>query len=463
MRVVTKVAVMGALLLPLATVPASAQSWKVDWNVNGGYSHYSTMLNAENTGINSISDNDVKFKNGGLLGSQLTFWLGNKLGLRFNGTYADRPVVSSAYTLFSPAASGINHVNLWSGSADLMFRFASPAAEFTKMEVLPYLALGAGAKWHNPAGDNYTCNDTQESKSWACAPFTVQNGGTNGNSFALAEANSIMGLGGLGADWRLSRTIAIRTEVGDRVYKPKIQQLASATVLGNTITTLNTADGDKTVSRVVNELYGQVGLGFLFGVARPAAVAIAPAPVAPAPAPAPAPTISREPLSVCVVDPTATGGLRMQSAYLVGGRDTVVVANGSDQPFTTAIGTVPTAASADWYVRGQPLTITWGTGTTNRVEFATYGSARNINSSDLAYLGTINGMPVYADRNDVSPWITEWTDASRSNADIGTVLGNQSSLRTQFQNVKVLYVPMATSGCVFQAVQRQEEVRKSGK
>jgi hypothetical protein len=272
-----------------------------------------------------------------------------------------------------------------------------------------------------------------------------------------------MGLAGLGADWRLSRTIAIRTEVGDRVYKPKIQQLAAATVLGNTLTTMNTADGDHTVSRVVNELYGQVGLGFLFGVARPAAVAIAPAPVAPAPTPAPTPTVSREPLSVCVVDPTATGGLRMQSAYLVGGRDTVVVANGSDQPFATAIGTVPTVSSADWYVRGQPLTITWGTGTNNRAEYATYGSSRNINASDLAYLGTINGMPVYADRNDVSPWISEWTDATRSNADIGTVLGSQSSLRTQFQNVKVLYVPMANSGCVFQAVQRQEEVRKSGK
>lgn len=462
MRVATKVAVLGALLLPMATVPASAQSWKADWNINGGYSHYSSMLKAENSGISSASDTDVKFKAGGLLGSQLTFWFGNKLGLRFNGTYADRPVTAKNYTLFSPGNSGIEHVNLWSGSADLMFRFASPAEEYTKMEMLPYLALGVGAKWHNPSGDNYTCNDTQDSKSWACAPFTVRSGTTNGNTFALAEANSIMGLAGLGADWRISRTIAIRTEIGDRIYKPKLQQLASTTVLGNTITTFNTADGDVSVSKVVNELYGQVGLGFLFGVARPATVAVAPAPVAPPPAPV-APTVSREALSVCVVDPTATGGLRMQSAYLVGGRDTIIVANGSDQPFSTSIGTVPTAASADWYVRGQPLTITWGTGTNNRIEYATYGSSRTISSSDLTYLGTINGMPVYADRNDVGTWINEWNDASRSNADLGTVLGSQASLRTQFQNVKVLYVPMASSGCVFQAVQRQEEVRKSGK
>ena len=461
MRVAMKVAVLGALLIPMATVPAAAQSWKVDWNINGGYSHYSDMLKSADAGFtNATADNDVRFKAGGLLGSQLTFWLGNRIGLRFNGTYADRPVEAENFTLFSPANSGLQHVNLWSGSGDLLFRFASPAPEFTKMEVLPYLALGVGAKWHNPAGDNYTCNDTQESKSWACAPFSVSNGATPGNSFALAEANSIMGLAGLGADWRLSRGIAIRTEIGDRIYRPKIQQLATPLVPIGTPATFNTANGDQTVARTVNELYGQIGLGFLFGVARPAAVAVVPAPVAPPP-PTPAPTVSREAMSVCVVDPTAPGGLRMQSAYLVGGRDTVVVANGSVQPFSTSVGTVPVAAGSDWYVQGQPLTFTW---TNNgRAEFVTYGSTRNINSSDLSYLGTLNGMPIYADRNDVSGFITEWNDASRTNADINTILGNQANLRTQFQNVKVLYVPMAPSGCVFQAVQRQEEVRKSGK
>ena len=69
---------------------------------------------------------------------------------------------------------------LWVRGVDIkkpMFE-ASPADEFTKMEVLPYLALGVGAKWHNPAGDAYTCRDTQENKTWSCAPFTV--GSTTG-------------------------------------------------------------------------------------------------------------------------------------------------------------------------------------------------------------------------------------------------------------------------------------------
>ena len=456
MKVAMKVAVLGALILPMAAVPASAQSWKADWNINGGYSTYTSMLKGEDTGIAGADGSDLKFKSGGLLGSQLTFWLGPKLGLRFNGTYADRPTTAD-FTLFTPAGSGLDHVNLWSASADLMFRFKSPADEFTKMEMLPYLALGVGAKWHNPSGDAYTCNDASENKSFACAPFTLRNGATNGNTFALAEANSVMGLAGLGADWRLSRTIAIRTEIGDRIYKPKIHA-ATAPLLGTTYALPN---GDDNVSKMVNEFYGQVGLGFLFGVARPAVVAVAPAPAEPAPVVTPV-TVSREPVSVCVVDPTATGGIRMQSAFLVGGRDTVIVVNGADQPFNSSGGTVSVASNADWYIKGQPLTITTGT---SKIEYLTYGSSRVVNSSDLAYLGTVNGLPVYADRNDVSGFITELNDVnrSRSGTDLGVILNDQKTLRTSFNSVKVLYVPMAATGCVFQAVQLQEEVRKSGK
>jgi hypothetical protein len=287
-------------------------------------------------------------------------------------------------------------------------------------------------------------------------PVHSQSGATTGNSFALAEANSLMGLAGIGADWRIARSIAIRTEIGDRIYKPHVQQLANPIVVVGTTTTYNTADGDESVSKSVHEVYGQIGLGFLFGVARPAAVAVAPAPT-PEPAPAPAPTVSREDISVCVVDPTAPGGIRMQSATLVEHRDTVIVVNGTDRPFSTSVGTISVASNADWYVQGRPFTISVSN---HPMEFATYGSSRVISNSDLTYLGTVNGLPVYADRNDVSGFIGEWNDVSKSNADVGVILTGQPTLRTQFENVKVLYVPMQPSGCVFQAVQRQEEVRK---
>ena len=458
MRLVRKVAIIGALLVPMAASQASAQSWKWDWNINAGYSFFNEMLSAENSGLAGVSENDVKFKNGGMLGSQLTFWPSSRFGIRLNGTYADRPIIAENYTLSSPVGSGISNVNLWSGSGDLLFRFARPKDEFAGMEVLPYLALGVGAKWHNPSGDAYTCNDTEEGESFACAPFTPTSGAATGNTLALAEANSLMGLVGLGADWRISRGFAIRTEIGDRIWDAHLHATTGAPATGTTYTL---QQGDTDFGDNVHELYAQAGLTFLFGVARPAVVAVVapPAPVEPAPAPA-APVVSRESLSICVVDPTAPGGIRMQSAYLVGGRDTVVVVGTADRPFSTSVGTVVVASNADWYVRGQPLVIKVGDKST--IEYATYGSARMIEASDLAYVGTVNGMPVYADRDDVTDISDELVEINRTRAgtDFGVILNDNRELRTEFNDVKVLYVPMNASGCTFQAVQLQEQVRK---
>jgi hypothetical protein len=120
------------------------------------------------------------------------------------------------------------------------------------------------------------------------------------------------------------------------------------------------------------------------------------------------------------------------------------------------------AGNAPWYVQGQPLTMTVGSG---RVEFATYGSARVIEAADLAYVGTVNGYPAYADRDDVADVLDELTELNRtrSGADLGVLLNENRTLRNEFNDVRVLYVPTTATGCVFQAVQRQEEVRKGGK
>jgi hypothetical protein len=454
MRFASKVAILGALIVPVATVPASAQSWKWDWNINAGYSVFNKMLEPENTGLTGVEGKDVKFKNGGLLGTQLTFWPSSRIGIRANGTYADRPLVADDYTLLQAANSGLSHINLWSLSGDLLFRFARPRDEFAGMEVLPYLALGLGAKWHNPSGDNYTCNDTEEGDSFACAPFTIQNGA----SFALAEANSLMGLVGLGADWRVARNIAIRTEIGDRIWDARLHQAVGPPV-GSTVTL---AQGDTDFGNDVHELYGQIGLAFLFGVARPVEVAVAAPPAPVEPAPAPAPTVTREAISVCVIDPSAPGGIRMQSATLVASRDTVITVSGVDQPLSSSIGNVMVASNADWYVRGQPLTITIGN---QKLEYATYGSSRVVEATDLSFLGTVNGVPVYADKTEVADVITELDELNKAQTgrDLGQILEENRELRDEVDDVKVLYVPMNATGCVFQAVQLQEEVRKGGK
>jgi hypothetical protein len=302
----------------------------------------------------------------------------------------------------------------------------------------------------NPAGDNETCTDTEEGETFNCASFPV--GGLTGPRYALAEANNLMGLIGLGADWRFGRTFALRTEIGDRIWDARVHPLVG--------TTNATVAGDTDVSDDIHELYGQVGLTFLFGVARPAVVAVAPPPAPPEPTPVP--EVRRESINVCVVDPTTAGGIRMQTATLIEGRDTVISVGGTDRPFRESVGNVMVASNADWYVRGQPLIMNVGT---QKVEFATYGTARTIEAGDLAFLGTVNGVPVYADKDEVKDVIEELNELNRAQAgtDLGKILEEHKDLRNNMDDIKVIYVPLYSTGCVFQGVQRQEEVRKGGK
>ena len=159
---------------------------------------------------------------------------------------------------------------------------------------------------------------------------------------------------------------------------------------------------------------------------------------------------------------TAPGGIRMQTATLVESRDTFVVVGGTRTPFRQTVGNVMVASTADWYTRGQPYVMTVGN---QRVEFTTYGTTRTIAAADLAYLGTVNGIPVYADADDVADVISELNELNRSRpgTDLGTLLNEQRTLRENLEDVTMLYVPVHATGCVFQGVQRQEEVRKGGK
>jgi hypothetical protein len=461
--------VLAALLMPLAAAPVSAQSWKWDWGVNAGYSFFNKLLDQDQTGItDNAPAEEVKFAQGIIYGSQLTFWPSSKLGLRLNARYGSHDVKGNDLGTFD----FVEDVNLWAGTLDLMLRLKAPAEEFTKMEMLPYLAGGLGVKWHNPGFDQFTCNDPVEQKSWTCGPFTtgLGAGGTTTpvtRSFGVGELKQFMGHLGLGADWRLSRGLALRTEISDQIYRPRVNQLNEQTTQGRTTYTMTQSDNN--VANLIHEIAGQIGLHFLFGVPRAAEVAVVtPPPAAPAPTPVetpPAPTPERtESLTICVVDPTAPGGIRWQTATFYPTRgDTMVSVNGQNVLLRNAVGNVMVASNADWYIRAQPLTMTVGT---EKVEFVTTGSARlfdQTEAGELSFLGTINGMAVYADKDDVKDVIGELNDIRRAqnNNDLAKILGEQKDLRDELEDVKVLYVPLQPTGCVFQAVQRQEAVRKS--
>jgi hypothetical protein len=453
MRALHKGLLLAPLLAVFAVQPAAAQAWKWDFGVNAGWSKFTASLDEEDTGLpDDAPGAEVKWDGSWLVGSQLTYWLRPKLGLRLNGRYADRELEGSEID----ETNWVTSTNLWGATADLMFRFKSPAPEFTGMEVLPYLALGVGAKWHNGSEDQFTCDDG--SNSYNCSPFTT-GGGVNRRGFAFGEENAIAGLVGLGADWRFSPRLALRTEINDQIFKPQYHRVTTIPLTGTAVWPV----GEENIGNLTHEIGAQIGLHFLFGLAPIPVVAVVPAPVQPPPpAPTPVPTVRRDAVTVCVIDPTAPGGIRMQAATVVEGRDTVITVGGTDRPFRQSLGNVMVATNADWYVQGQPLTMRVGK---NNVEFTTYGSPRMIEGSDLAYMGTINGYPVYADRDDVADVIDELNELTRARAgtDLGKILEEQRELNDELDDVKVFYVPMNAAGCVFQAVQRQEEVRKGGK
>jgi len=481
MRARKAAAIAAAMFAMAYATPASAQRYKFDFGVNGGGSWYSKSLSGSDVG--ATSGGDVGFKPSWLVGSQFTFHFMPRLGLRLNGTYNDgqfeQHITSGTNTeLF-------DHINMWSGSADLMFGFKAPRETWSGMEILPYLALGGGIKWTNPAGDTYSINDTGENKSWNGFPFTCFNGTCSGPSttppgglaigttstftstpgqqaYFFGEANSPMGLVGLGTDIRVAPSFAIRLEVGDRIWKAPIVQ-ANAPLLASGYPFTVTTSSDKIVGNMVNEVYLQAGLHMLFGLQRVATVAVvAPAPPPPPPAPTPAPVIEERATQVCVVDATNPAGLRVVDATFVPStNETYVMQNGNRVTVTTAFGSAPVASSADWFVQGQPLTLSIGP--TGKAQYTTYGSSRMINASDLGYLGTVHGLPVYADRDDIKDVQHQLDElrSAQSNGDLNDILNQQKDLQKRLDTMKVVYVPLQPTGCVFQAMQRVEEVRKN--
>lgn len=456
MRMLGRVALATALLVPMVAAPAQAQSWKWDLGVNGGFAWYRGMLGSDDTGLPDGSDrDDVRFEAGPRFGAQLGYWFSPKLGLRLNATYASADVNDIS---FNNDTEHFSNVNLWSGTADLLFRFHEPNESWMGREMLPYFALGLGAKWHNPSNDEWTCVDTEENKSWTCHPYTPTEGTAIGNSFALGEQKVLSGLIALGTDIRLARNFAIRLELNDRIYKPQNHVANRDIEPGNRVTLPN---GDDNVSQIVHEIGADLGLHLLMGLAPEPVVVVAPppAPVAPPPPPVvppPAPRPTTESVTVCVVDPTAPGGLRMQTmTYRIQQRDTVI----NDQPYRSALGNVMVARNADWYVRGQPLVITMGN---ERIEYTVYQGAVTIEPAKLSYLGTVNGYPVYADRDEVADVMDALNSVRRAEArrDLGEILAERRDLRDELEDVKFLYVPLEPANCIFQPVQLMEQVRK---
>ncbi|MGH7474990.1 MAG: outer membrane beta-barrel protein [Longimicrobiales bacterium] len=436
----TSVAILAAAVVGVfAAEPGSAQEWRFDLGIYGGGSWYSSSLDDDQLGQDA---EDVKFEPGWQLGTQLGWWLHPRFGLRANGGYSERPLDQGGEVV-------AGDINLWDVTGDLMIRLRPVPEEWFGTETLPYLALGAGVKEINPA-----TNIPIENGEVDGIMFFPEGSQAAGQTFFMDHKTKFQALVGLGADFRFRPNMALRLEVGDRIWDTPIHFLQGDQRF---------PPGDENIGNWVHQVYGNLGLQFLFGLAEVVEEVVAPPPPPPAPAPPPPPPPEERNITVCVVDPT-TGefGIRTVSAvYVPSTGDTLVVVNGQRRPLSGTVGTIMLAPQADWYIAGSPMTLTVGR---TEAEFVTVGGARQISANDLAYLGNVNGLPVYASRNDVTDLREELADLreARNTNDLEEIFEEEEDVREEFDELDIVYVPLRATDCVFQGLQRVEEVRKAG-
>jgi hypothetical protein len=423
------VAVAVAGLFGAAQVSAQEfPDYKVDLGISGGVSGYTAMLE------------DVRMEAGWIVGTQATFWLTPGFGIRANGGYTERNLAEGGF-FDAGEPFHVLDVNQWTVTGDLMWRWNPDGYAMGSARSVPYLTGGFGARYFDMAGEGEV-------------PGTDERGVTfdapDGGRYSMVEKWEPAGRVGIGTDFRLADAFGLRLELGDLIWGAPLQEsLRQPRAAGDDA-------GD-----VVHEIYASLGANILLGLEAPEVVAVAPAPPAPEPEPEPEPEPVEEMIQVCVIDPSADAGImQVDAIYLPETRDTLVMRNGMRQDFATAVPSVMVANEAEWFVRGEPLTVTLSDGTT--IEYTTWQSARMIDADRLTFVGTARGLPVYANTDDVAGFAAQWTAARRAAAtnDIGDILADNSALGSELEGVQYLYVPLRPTGCVFQAVRLVEQVRK---
>jgi len=453
MRMFYRGALAAVALAAIVASPAAAQQYRWDFGLKGGYSWYTNSFD------NGRFNNDavVRFGHGPLVGAQVTHW-SNRIGVRLNFDYQDRTVDSHPLGADGDRAVW-NHMNLWTATGDVLFRFAQPTQTWTGAQVLPYLALGLGAKQHHPPASPYTISTQGETTGTQAAVFTPRNSGGQpiGPVLGIPSSWRLTGLVGLGADFRVAPGFAIRLEGFDRIFRPAMDALIAQPPGTQPTNWARLPDNqDPRVSVLTHELGLSLGLHLVTGLIPPPVVAVTPPPPPPpTPAPPPAPPAAprEDRIMVCVIDPTAPGGIRMQEAWFrAEQRDTVVEVGGQRVALRTQITDVPTAARADWYVRGEPLALTVAG---RRMEFHTWQTPRQIEAAQLTYLGRVNGVPVYADRDEAQRFATQLQTARQARPDheLAQILATDRVIRDAFADLGALWVPMQPVGCVFQGFQ----------
>lgn len=181
---------------------------------------------------------------------------------------------------------------------------------------------------------------------------------------------------------------------------------------------------------------------------QPAAAEVAAAPEKAQPQPEPAEI--RAPL--CALAPDSATGLRtIETVRRADRPDTLVLVGGARVALDRVVGDVRVAGQAPWFGAGKTLDIP----VARRLQrYRMYDVGRIIVPGDLAYLGTLDSVPVYVAAADVAPVQPEQVRAAAGTRELGKLIEADAALRARMRAIDVLYVPLRSTGCIFQPMLR---------
>ncbi len=174
------------------------------------------------------------------------------------------------------------------------------------------------------------------------------------------------------------------------------------------------------------------------------------APGAPPPPEPPAVPEIREQL--CALAPDSATGLRtLETVRRADRPDTLALVGDQRVSLAQAMGAVRVVDDAPWLSSAGGFDLAVG----GRVErYRLYDVGRVVAPTDLAYLGTVDGIPVYVATTDLVPIQPSRLWAAAGTHDLASLIQADATLRARMRSIDVLYVPLRPTGCIFQPLLR---------
>jgi hypothetical protein len=453
MKSILKGVALSAVAAAVMAMPAQSQTGRFGLGIHGAVMHPADQANGPNTYLG--------FDEKPGLGGSLNLWLGEtrRWGLLTNGTWSKWGRFEAGTTALNPFPN--KEVTMAMGDLSLAFRPITPSGS---SRFLPYLSLGLGALHINPHNTTPFTSDTS-----ICA-----NGGGSTCDFTAANVRldqskhtDWAGVGAVGTDFFFTPSVALRLEAKDYYTDEAAYKR---------LTTGTFHNGDHNLLFTGGLAFYMGGSGVSEpGFVREEPIIVTPPPAAPAPAPAPAPVVTtpappaEESVTMCIVDPSNLQARTISATRVISDNTVYVNQNGQRVLFENAY---PASSpiyvrGATWYMNDQPLVVDLEPATSkvtaadrNRLELVLFGSPMQRTATDLVFMGTINGTPVYASRTDVVSLQPRLEGHFSTSKDLATILREDATLAKDMGAVSTYYVAVEPN-CVFQPVSVTHFVRRT--